>query len=79
MPPVITNKKITNKHTPDLARWNRSRRSCTMRCAELCSTRRPTLREFFAKLISLLRAVTGLGAKLITTLPTQAGWQADPE
>ena len=39
----------------------------------------PTLRKFFAKLISGYGTVTAFGVKLVTTLPTQAGWQANPE
>ena len=39
----------------------------------------PTLRKFFAKHISLLRDRYRPGLKLMTTLPTQAGWQANPE
>jgi hypothetical protein len=79
MPPVITNEKITSKHTPALAPWNRSPRSCTMRCAELISTRPRLFGSSSRNSSRCYGTVTGIGVKLITTLPTQAGWQANPE
>jgi hypothetical protein len=39
----------------------------------------PTLRTFFVKVISLLRDRYGAWRKTRVLLPTQAGWQANPE
>jgi hypothetical protein len=46
-----------------------------------CRSSRTTLalRELLADSARRYRAVTALGVKLVTTLPTQAGWQPNPE